>query len=139
MRLLYVLGALGIPVGIWCAAFLPARIRAKKRREWLRRASVAELAAKCAHSVRSLGFAEWRAGRVLCAPREWTERDLLSALDELYEEAARADPPGVSGYGSNVYMYYDARFAEIAELLRDRLRIPQPWARRPTGDIPPKQ
>jgi hypothetical protein len=139
--MLYVLAVLVILAGcLWCAAFSPGKVGTWRRRRWLMRASVAELAAACADSARYMGFAEWHAGKSICAVREWTERDLLSVLEALSEEATRSDPPGVSGHGSNVYMYYDGGFAEIAELLRDRLGIPQPWAgRRPTGAATPRR
>jgi hypothetical protein len=131
MGLLYALGALGIFVGIWCAAFLPTKIREMKWRAWLRHASATELAAECAKAARYMGFAKWRTGQAICTIQEWTERGLLSALEDLYEEAARADASGVSWRSSNLFMYYDGRFGEISELLRDRLGIPQPWDRHP--------
>ena len=69
----YVLGALGIFVGLaWCASFLPPRIRARAWRKRLLRASANELAAECAKSARLMGFAEWHAGKRICAVREWT-------------------------------------------------------------------
>jgi hypothetical protein len=125
MRLVYILGAFGIPVGIWCAAFLPARLRARKWRDRLRRASASELAAECAKIARSLGFAASPAGEAICAERTWTERDLLSALDALYAEATHADRPGGSGGDSAAHMYCDVGFAEIAEVLRARLGLPK--------------
>jgi hypothetical protein len=88
-----------------------------------------DLAQECATAVRGNGWLSTSAGEVLCSPgRAWTERELLEALEALFREVTTSDP-GL-GHGSNYYMFYDAGLAEIGELLRDRLGIPQPWAGR---------
>jgi hypothetical protein len=109
----------------WAYNTVIVRVRAHRRRCFLREASADEIARDCARAVRFMGWADRAAGaRLLEAKRAWTERELLDALDALYEEVTRGDTQ--RGYGSNYFFFYDGGFAETRSALCDRLGLPRP-------------
>lgn len=130
---LYLLaGLVGLVALIWGYDTVVSRLRARRRRRFLREAPANEIARDCAQSVRFMGWAERSAGARLLDPnRDWTERELLDVLEALFEDVTRGERD--HGYGSNYFFFYDGGFAETCEALRDRLGIPQPWAKPGTA------
>jgi hypothetical protein len=126
---LYLLAGLaGFAALVWASYALVVTLRARRRRRFLRDATADEIAHDCAQSVVYMGWAERSAGaRLLDSERRWTERELLDALEALFEDVTRDERE--HGYGTNYFCFYDGGFAETCEALRDRLGIPQPWAK----------
>ena len=113
---------------IWGYYAVGTRLRARRRRRFLREATATEIARSCAQSVRFMGWADRAAGaRLLDPQRSWTDRELLDTLEALFEDVTRDDRE--YGYGSNYYFFYRGGLAETCQALRDRLGIPQPWAK----------
>jgi len=125
---LYVLaGVAGFVALVWAYTTLYVRLQARRRDRFFREATSDELARHCAESVRFMGWADRSAGACLLdSKRSWTERELLDALEALFEDVTRGERE--HGYGSNYFFFHDGGLAATCEALRDRLGIPQPWA-----------
>ena len=79
-------------------------------------------------------FEGWRqdpAANAIVERTEWTDRELLDALEAMCASLTEADRrTGRAGRSSNHFELHDSGIAAMLATLRTRLGIPHPWARR---------
>lgn len=134
-----VLGALVFAAVLWFAAkhslLGSARRRSAARQAFLLAASTTELATILRDALRdeTWGWHRFEAGKsALSHAGPWTEQELLQALEDLFEDANEEDRKGHRDGGRDSYYFdfYDCGLAAMAEALRTRLGISQPWEKR---------
>jgi hypothetical protein len=125
-----VLRALVIYVGI-SIAFLIAyaaarpRIRLHRHRARLRAMTPDELAAEAREYAKWSGYdRSFGDSALFRQPRDWSQRSLARAIEDLYTRAAAQDLQDGhrGGPGSQVFYFYDSGLAALLEILDQRPR-----------------
>jgi hypothetical protein len=112
---------------LFVAPALAARAQARRRRT----ASANELAREAQQVIRLEGWRQDAAANAIVERSEWTDQELLDALEAMWTSLTDADRrTGRAGRSSNHFELYDSGIEAMLVTLRARLGIPQPWTRR---------
>jgi hypothetical protein len=112
---------------LFVAPALAGRAQARRRRS----AGANELALEAQQIIRLQGWRQDAAANAIVERSEWTDQELLDALEAMWTSLTAADRrTGRAGRSSNHFELYDSGIAAMLVTLRARLGIPQPGTRR---------
>lgn len=119
--------------------FLAPALAGRSRARRLRTASANELAREAQQIIRFEGWRQHAAADAIVERSEWTDQELLDALEAMSASLTEVDRrTGRAGRSSNHFELHDSGIETMLVTLRARLGIPQPWTRRspePTAEI----
>jgi hypothetical protein len=112
---------------LFVAPALAGRAQTRRRRS----ASADDLAREAQQVIRLEGWRQDPAANAIVERSEWTDQELLDALEAMCASLIAADRrTGRAGRNSHHFELYDSGIAAMQVTLRTRLGIPQPWAGR---------
>lgn len=112
---------------LFVAPALAGRAQARRRRS----ATANELAREAQQVIRLEGWRQDPAANAIVERSEWTDQELLDALEAMCTSLTAADRrTGRAGRNSYHFELYDNGIPAMQVTLRARLGIPHPWAGR---------